>query len=215
MLEKRNTRLEVYKLIEINKSNKEIAEELNISIRTVERYRQEHIKATSDNDKKATTTSDKKKRKEIAKAKIITGASLKEATEQTGTTMNICKKLSSKENLQQSQREFLQNLRDSKVAEIKENKLSRFNTNKELLIAIKEALKNGEFNKELQQMLLKNEETEQEIFELSRLERLERFEFDKEIYTNKLKIDVLEKIKTMTDEELKNLIEYMESKAQS
>ena len=210
-MDKRNTRLEVYKLIEINKSNKEIAEELNISIRTVERYRQEHIKATTDNDKKATTTSDKKKRKEIAKAKIITGVSLKQVAEQTGTPKSTLANWSSKENLQQSQREFLQSLRAGEIERIKQNKLDRLHLN----TRFKDSLYECEASKQTQEMLLLNEKTEQEILELSRLERLERFEFDKEIYTNKLKIDVLEKIKTMTDEELKKLIEYIESKAES
>lgn len=57
-----STRQEVYKLIIEKKDNKEIAAALNISIRTVERYRKDFNEAASDNDIKATTTSDKKKR---------------------------------------------------------------------------------------------------------------------------------------------------------
>ena len=62
-----STRQEVYKLIIEKKDNKEIAAALNISIRTVERYRKDFNEATSNNDIKATSDSDKKKRKEKRK----------------------------------------------------------------------------------------------------------------------------------------------------
>lgn len=207
-MDKRNTRLEVYKLIEIGKTSKEIAKELNISLRTAQTYIKEHRSIQTQDANKTQDARENKKRKEIVRAKIITGASFKEVTEQTGTTMNLCKKLSSKENLQQSQREFLQSLRAEEIERIKQNKLDRLYLN----TRFKDSLYECEANKQTQEMLLLNEKTEQEILELNRLERLERFEFSKEIYTNKLKIDVLEKIKTMTDEELKDLIAYMENK---
>lgn len=44
------------------KSNKEIAELCNVSVRTVERHRKKVKEATSDNDKKPTTTINKKNR---------------------------------------------------------------------------------------------------------------------------------------------------------
>lgn len=210
-----STRLEVYKLIEIEKSNKEISEDLNISIRTVERYRKEYIKATNDSDKKTTTTSDKKKRKEVAKAKIIVGHTIKEASEQTRTHISTIKKLSSKENLQQSQLEFLNSLRESKIKEIKSNKLKRLEANNDNLEVIRREIEAGTFNKDLQVALFKNEETEQEIFELNRLERLNKFEFEKEIYKNKLKIEVVERINSMTDDELNDLMSYINEKEKS
>nr|WP_241635632.1 hypothetical protein [Fusobacterium gastrosuis] len=210
-MDKKNTRLEVYKLIEIGKTSKEIAEELKISLRTAQTYIKEHRNIQTQNANKTQDARENKKRKEIAKAKIITGASIKEATAEVGIGIDVGLKLSSRENLQQSQREFLQSLRAGEIERIKQNKLDRLHLN----TRFKDSLYKCGASKQMQEMLLLNEKTEQEILELSRLERLERFEFDKEIYTNKLKIDVLEKIKTMTDEELKHLIEYMESKAQS
>lgn len=210
-MDKKNTRLEVYKLIEIGKTSKEIAEELKISLRTAQTYIKEHKSIQTQDANKTQDARENKKRKEIAKAKIITGASLKRVAEQTGTPKSTLANWSSKENLQQSQREFLQSLRAGEIERIRQNKLDRLHLN----TRFKDSLYECGASKQTQEMLLLNEKTEQEILELSRLERLERFEFDKEIYTNKLKIDILEKIRTMTDEELKNLIEYMESKAES
>ena len=50
VLEDVSTRQEVYKLIIEKKDNKEIAAALNISIRTVERYRKDFNSTTNDND---------------------------------------------------------------------------------------------------------------------------------------------------------------------
>ena len=102
-----STRQEVYKLIIEKKDNKEIAAALNISVRTVERYRKDFNNVTNDNDIKTTTTSDKKKRKEKARVLIETGASLKEAAEESGISFNSAMKLSSKDKLQVKQLDYL------------------------------------------------------------------------------------------------------------
>lgn len=210
MSEKRNTRLEVYKLIEVNKTNKEIAQELNISIRTVERYRQEHIKATTDNDKKTTTTSDKKRQKEVAKAKIISGSTLEEAAAQSNTTIDICKKLSSKENLMQSQKEFLTSLRQEHIKEIIKNKKDRLHINSLLKESILQKAKKKKISKELQDTLKQNELTEQEILELSRLERLEKFELDKQIYKDKRLLTITEELANLSDDDIERILEIIE-----
>ena len=67
VLEDVSTRQEVYKLIIEKKDNKEIATALNISVRTVERYRKDFNNVTNDNDKTTTTSDNKKKEKRKSK----------------------------------------------------------------------------------------------------------------------------------------------------
>lgn len=54
-----STRQEVYKLLAINKSKKEIATSLSVSVRTIERYAKEYSDTLATNDKKTTTTAEK------------------------------------------------------------------------------------------------------------------------------------------------------------
>jgi hypothetical protein len=204
-----STRQEVYKLIIEKKDNKEIAAALNISIRTVERYRKDFNEATSNNDIKATSDSDKKKRKEKAKVLIETGASLKEASEQSGTTIDVVKRLSSKEKLQVKQLDYLKSLREKYSREIAQNKEDRFYINTEAKEKIWKKLREKGISKELQDTLKQNELTEQEILELNRLERLERFELEKAKYKNSLALELAEKIESMTDTDIIKVLEYI------
>lgn len=204
-----STRQEVYKLIIEKKDNKEIAAALNISIRTVERYRKDFNEATSNNDIKATSDSDKKKRKEKAKVLIETGASLKEASEQSGTTIDVVKRLSSKEKLQVKQLDYLKSLREKYSREIAQNKEDRFYINTEAKEKIWQKLREFGVSKELQDTLKQNELTEQEILELNRLERLERFELEKAKYKNSLALELAEKIESMTDTDIIKVLEYI------
>ena len=204
-----STRQEVYKLIIEKKDNKEIAAALNISIRTVERYRKDFNEATSNNDIKATSDSDKKKRKEKAKVLIETGASLKEASEQSGTTIDVVKRLSSKEKLQVKQLDYLKSLREKYSREIAQNKEDRFYINTEAKEEIWQKLREFGISKELQDTLKQNELTEQEILELNRLERLERFELEKAKYKNSLALELAEKIESMTDTDIIKVLEYI------
>lgn len=204
-----STRQEVYKLIIEKKDNKEIAAALNISIRTVERYRKDFNEATSNNDIKATSDSDKKKRKEKAKVLIETGASLKEAATQSNTTIDVVKRLSSKEKLQVKQLDYLKSLREKYSREIAQNKEDRFYINTEAKEKIWQKLREFGVSKELQDTLKQNELTEQEILELNRLERLERFELEKAKYKNSLALELVEKIESMTDTDIIKVLEYI------
>lgn len=207
-----STRQKVYKLIIENKSNDEIAEALNVTRRTVERYRKDFNSATSDsdNDNNATTTSDKKKRKEKAKVLIETGASLKEAATQSNTTIDIVKRLSSKEKLQVKQLDYLKSLREKYSREIAQNKEDRFYINTEAKEEIWKKLKVFGISKELQDTLKQNELTEQEILELNRLERLERFELEKAKYKdNRLNI-ISEELANLTDDDIEKILQIIE-----
>lgn len=204
-----STRQKVYKLIIENKSNDEIAEALNVTRRTVERYRKDFNSATSDSDNNATTTSDKKKRKEKAKVLIETGASLKEAATQSNTTIDIVKRLSSKEKLQVKQLDYLKSLREKYSREIAQNKEDRFYINTEAKEEIWKKLKAFGISKELQDTLKQNELTEQEILELNRLERLERFELEKAKYKdNRLNI-ISEELANLTDDDIEKILQII------
>lgn len=203
-----STRQEVYKLLAINKSKKEIATSLNVSMRTVERYAKEYSDTLATSDKEATTTTEKRRRKQVAIAEIEAGATLEEAKARSGTTTDICKKLSSKRKLQQKQADFLRQLREEHKEKILQNKRDRFEIN----TRIKADLSVAETSKLTQEMLLMNERTEQEILESDRLDKLERFEFEKEVHKSKLKLEMLEKIAQMSDGELEELQAYFEEK---
>ncbi|KYM48137.1 hypothetical protein A2U04_05270 [Fusobacterium necrophorum subsp. funduliforme] len=171
-----STRQEVYKLLAINKSKKEIATSLSVSVRTIERYAKEYSDTLATNDKKTTTTAEKKLRKEIAKAHIVTGSSIKEASEASGISFSAALKMSCKDNLQQKQADFLRQLREEHKEKILQNKRDRFEIN----TRIKADLSVAESSKLTQEMLLMNERTEQEILESDRLIQLEKLEFERE-----------------------------------
>lgn len=205
-----STRNEVYKLLAINTEINDIVDILQVSRRTVERYVKEYKETLATSDKKATTTSDKRKRKEIARAQIEAGASLKEVAAQTNTSIDSLKRLSSREKLQEKQADFLRRFREEHKAKIQANKRERFYANSEKLSIIKKEIEEGQFNRNLQIALLENEKTEQQIFELDRLERLERLEFEKEKYKNERMLAVVEKIEALNDDCLDQLEEFLE-----
>nr|DAX36624.1 MAG TPA: helix-turn-helix domain protein [Caudoviricetes sp.] len=206
-----STRQEVYKLIIEKKDNKEIAATLNISVRSVQLYRKEYEKDLIKNESeiKNESKSEKKKRKEKAKVLIETGASLKEAATQSNTTIDIVKRLSSKEKLQVKQLDYLKSLREKYSKEIAQNKEDRFYINTEAKERIWQKLRDFGISKELQDTLKQNELTEQEILELNRLERLERFELEKSKYKNSLALELVEKIESMTDTDIIKVLEYI------
>lgn len=203
-----STRQEVYKLIIEKKDNKEIAAALNISIRTVERYRKDFNDTT--NDKNATATNDnRRKKKEKAKALIESGETIREVGDKLGLSKSVAGRLSSKENLQVKQLDYLKSLREKYSKEIEQNKEDRFYINVEAKEEIWKKLRENGISKELQDTLKQNELTEQEILELNRLERLERFELEKEKYKNSLALELAEKIESMTDTDIIKVLEYI------
>ena len=211
VLEDVSTRQEVYKLIIEKKDNKEIAAALNISVRTVERYRKDFNNVTNDNDIKTTTTSDKKKRKEKAKVLIECGASLKEAAAESGISFNSAMKLSSKDKLQVKQLDYLKSFREQYREEITKNKKDRLNLNNLAKEKIEYTLNLAEdITKDTQKLIEMNEETEQKIFELDRIERLERFELEKAKYKdNRLNI-ITEELANLTDSDIEKILQIIE-----
>ena len=200
-----STRQEVYKLIIEKKDNKEIATALNISVRTVERYRKDFNNATNDNDK--TTSDNKKKKKEKAKALIMSGETIAEVANKVGLAKSTVGDISSKEKLQAKQLDYLKSLREKYSKEIEQNKEDRFYINVE---AKEEIWKKLRENKELQDTLKQNELTEQEILELNRLERLERFELEKAKYKdNRLNI-ITEELANLTDDDIEKILQIIQ-----
>lgn len=208
-----STRQEVYKLIIEKKDNKEIAAALNISIRTVERYRKDFNDTTNDNndDKNATATSDnRRKKKEKARALIESGETIREVGDKLGLSKSVAGRLSSKEKLQVKQLDYLKSFREKYSREIDQNKEDRFYINTEAKERIWQKLKEFGISKELQDTLKQNELTEQEILELNRLERLERFELEKAKYKdNRLNI-ISEELANLTDDDIEKILQIIE-----
>ena len=207
-----STRQEVYKLIIEKKDNKEIAAALNISVRTVERYRKDFNDTTNDNnnDKNATTTSDnRRKKKEKARALIESGETIREVGDKLGLSKSVAGRLSSKEKLQVKQLDYLKSLREKYSKEIERNKEDRFYINVEAKEEIWKKLRENGISKELQDTLKQNELTEQEILELNRLERLERFELEKAKYKdNRLNI-ITEELANLTDSDIEKILQII------
>lgn len=207
-----STRTEVYKLIVEKKDNKEIANILNISIRSVQLYRKEYEKDLNESEIKNESESEKKKRKEKAKVLIETGASLKEAATQSNTTIDIVKRLSSKEKLQVKQLDYLKSFREQYREEITKNKKDRLNLNNIAKKKIEYTLNLAEdISKDTQKLIKMNEETEQKIFELDRIERLEKLELERNKFKNDLLIDFTERIQKLTDENIMKVLDFMKS----
>lgn len=177
------------------KSNKEIAELCNVSVRTVERHRKKVKEATSDNDKKPTTTSDRKIKKQVAKVMIQTGASIREAADMVGLPKSTVGDISSKEKLQVSQLEYLKAFAAEQAERIRQNKLKRLSINEEATSAIEHEIKNwketGKISKAAMEKLVMTEELEQLILETDRIEKLEKLELErKKVEGEKNKIDI-------------------------
>lgn len=205
-----STRQEVYKLIIENKNNDEIAEALNVSRRTVERYRKDFNSTTNDNDNNATTTNDnRRKKKEKARALIESGETIREVGDKLGLSKSVAGRLSSKEKLQVKQLDYLKSFREKYSKEIEQNKEDRFYINTEAKERIWQKLKEFGISKELQDTLKQNELTEQEILELNRLERLERFELEKAKYKdNRLNI-ISEELANLTDDDIEKILQII------
>lgn len=207
-----STRQEVYKLIIEKKDNKEIAAALSISIRTVERYRKD-FNDTTNNDKNATATNDnRRKKKEKARALIESGETIREVGDKLGLSKSVAGRLSSKEKLQVKQLDYLKSFREQYREEITKNKKDRLNLNNIAKKKIEYTLNLAEdITKSKQELIKLNEQTEQEIFELDRIERLERLELERNKFKNDLLIDFTERIQKLTDEKIMKVLDFMKS----
>ena len=210
-----STRQKVYKLIIEKKDNKEIAAALNISIRTVERYRKDFNDTTNDNsdDKNATTTNDnRRKKKEKARALIESGETIRGVGDKLGLSKSVAGRLSSKEKLQVKQLDYLKSFREQYKEEITKNKKDRLNLNNIAKKKIEYTLNLAEdISKDTQKLIEMNEETEQKIFELDRIERLEKLELEKNKFKNDLLIDFTDRLQKLSDNDILKVLDFMKS----
>ena len=207
-----STRQEVYKLIIEKKDNKEIAAALNISVRTVERYRKD-FNDTTNNDKNATATNDnRRKKKEKARALIESGETIRDVGDKLGLSKSVAGRLSSKEKLQVKQLDYLKSFREQYREEITKNKKDRLNLNNIAKEKIEYTLNLAEdITKATQELIKLNEQTEQEIFELDRIERLEKIELEKNKFKNELLCDFTEKLQKLSDNDILKVLEFIKS----
>ena len=186
-----------YELAKIDYSNgmstKEIAEKYSVSVATVRKWKSRHNwdSVTKKRDKNVTN----KKAKEVAKILIEEGATIREASAQSGASIDVVKKISAKENLQQSQLEYLKEFRNKQREKIRANKLKRLMLNEEILEAVEYELshwqENGRVSKAVIEKLLMSEELEQKILQLDRIERLEKLEIERQKITKDNKNNIL------------------------
>jgi uncharacterized protein YjcR len=164
---------------------KEIAQKYGVTLNTVKSWKTRYW---NDEKKKKVCTPNKKsmhtkKVKEIAKEMIIAGASISEVANQTELNKSTIKRLSSEYNLQAKQLEFLKEFRDKQRERILQNKTKRLEINEEALKAIYYEVmnwkENGKISKALMEKLIMNEELEQLILGLDRIERLEKLEIER------------------------------------
>ena len=164
---------------------KEIAQKYGVTLNTVKSWKTRYW---NDEKKKKVCTPNKKsmhtkKVKEIAKEMIIAGASISETVEQTGIPRATVGRWSSEYNLQAKQLEFLKEFRDKQIERILQNKTKRLEINEEALKAIYYEVmnwkENGKISKALMEKLIMNEELEQLILGLDRIERLEKLEIER------------------------------------
>ncbi|AYV93794.1 hypothetical protein BSQ88_08975 [Fusobacterium necrophorum subsp. funduliforme] len=176
-----SVREEVYKLLALKKNTREIAKTLNISIRCAQKHKRTYDDTLANGEQKTNDRGEQKRRKEIARAHIETGSSIREASEASGISISTALKASSKERLQEKQADFLRRLRDEHKARIEANKCDRLRANEIAKKKIIATIEDAEYiSKTLQETLILNEKAEQEILESDRLIQLEKLEFERE-----------------------------------
>lgn len=164
---------------------KEIAQKYGVTLNTVKSWKTRYW---NDEKKKKVCTPNKKsmhtkKVKEVAKNLVISGASISEVAKQIQVPTGTVAYWSSEYNLQAKQLEFLKEFRDKQRERILQNKTKRLEINEEALKAIYYEVmnwkENGKISKALMEKLIMNEELEQLILGLDRIERLEKLEIEK------------------------------------
>lgn len=146
------------------------------------------------------------------KALIECGATIKEASEESGISFNSAMKLSSKEKLQVKQLEYLKAFREKYREEITKNKKDRLELNSLAKEKIYNNISNNEeITKATQEIIKLNEQTEQEIFELDRIERLEKLELEKNKFKNDLLIDFTDRLQKLSDNDILKVLDFMKS----
>lgn len=164
---------------------KDIADKYGVTINTVKSWKQRYSWTKESAEKKTSvcTQNEKsmhtKKKKEIARVMIEEGATISEVANQTELHPSSVKRLSVNENLQQSQLEYLKSFREQMRERIRANKLKRLSLNEEALYSVEEEINAGYVGKATFEKIKLSEEIEQLIFELDRIDKLEKLEFEK------------------------------------
>ena len=119
--------------------------------------------------------------------------------------------MSSKEKLQVKQLDYLKSFREQYREEITKNKKDRLKLNNKAKEKIEYTLNLSEdITKDTQKLIAMNELTEQKIFELDRIERLEKFELEKAKYKdNRLNI-ITEELANLTDDDIEKILQIIE-----
>lgn len=162
---------------------KDIADKYEVSINTVKSWKNRYWNKEKGCTQKAKKVAHKKV-KEVAKALIEEGYTISEVANQTELHPSSLKRMSTEGNLQQSQLEYLKAFREKNRERIRLNKEKRLQVNETALDAIEYEIDhwegNGGISKAAMEKLIMNEEAEQKILELDRIERFEKLEFEKE-----------------------------------
>lgn len=164
---------------------KDIADKYGVTINTVKSWKQRYSWTKESAEKKTSvcTQNEKsmhtKKKKEIARVMIEEGATIRETADKVGLPRSTVGDISSKENLQQSQLEYLKTFREQMRERIRANKLKRLSLNEEALYSVEEEIQENNVGKATFEKIKLSEEIEQSIFELDRIDKLERLEFEK------------------------------------
>lgn len=206
--------------LKLGKSNKEIAELCNVSVRTVERHKKSL--ATSDSDTKNDKRQNRKIAKETAKILVEEGATIREVSDKVGLPRSTVGDISSKENLQQTQLENLKKYKELVRERIRANKDRRLMLNNEILNSLEYEITNwretGSISKATIEKLILSEEMEQKILELDRIERMENqkeknnLEMNKFLTAAKLKmLELVNKDNDIDKKEVKALEEEMDN----
>lgn len=182
---------------------KDIADKYGVTINTVKSWKQRYSwtkksaeKKTSvctQNEKSMHTKKDIpiKQKKEIAKVMIEEGYTLKETMVQTGLSSGSVSRLSSKENLQTLQFEYLKKFREEQRDRIRENKLKRLYLIEEVLKQLEHEVFNGECDKSTLDKLKLSEEIEQLLFKDNKFYDLELMKRKLELEEEKLELEKL------------------------
>lgn len=120
-------------------------------------------------------------KKQRARIIIITGGTLKQASKESGLTINQVKKMSTKENLKKKRLDLLKEFYNENWERIKANKNKRLELNRLLLDDIEREIKKNGATIEVMKRIIINELVEQIILEFDKLTRWELSDIQKKL----------------------------------
>ena len=120
-------------------------------------------------------------KKQRARIIIITGGTLKQASKESGLTINQVKKMSTKENLKKKRLDLLKEFYNENWERIKANKNKRLELNRLLLDDIEREIKKNGATIEVMKRIILNELVEQIILEFDKLTRWELSDIQKKL----------------------------------